>query len=482
MLLLSSLFEGDEKLEAAAAVDSAHVLQSAKGPHVEKIQLALIILDDAKLVTDGAYGPSTAAAVRAYKQKRGIINTAYQTTPDDIVGKMTVVAMDRELVNHQRTSPPLAHIEVVLPPNPTPFLFANPLRIGLTEIHLALKAKGIGKSSKDFLDLPLPPFGPRFSTQFMELSVAQTGVFRVEGGKGGILGISDTRLAFFFDPSLQNAHGNFVAVYKDRMDFVVKALHPGSCDISLKFPASAQKTFIELPTFLHLKIRFTSDEKDFTPGASPHNHEPCRDWEKVKAHPNSSIVSSDTPEGGDGLVTVIGAPFIGAMVRNSNSPKDVVDRVLTFPFGPIAREHLNHYLHSGGRDFVEDDNIRQWLLFDDGIRKRLAREIKSASQTSSSKLIRGHFFFEQGGYENDDFLNSFGAIDRVDYEADLTGGTLTVWFQDRYEWHPNYPGLYTNFPDDDLRFSNGIHAAFVEMKTQGAADFWMKGESTVGMV
>src|SRR6185295_5647146 len=47
------------------------------------------------------YGPSTAAAVLAYKKQRGIVNRAYQSSADDIVGVMTVKAMDDELLASQ---------------------------------------------------------------------------------------------------------------------------------------------------------------------------------------------------------------------------------------------------------------------------------------------------------------------------------------------------------------------------------------------
>ncbi len=36
----------------------------------------------------------TAAAILRYKTDHGIINFAYQKTPDDIVGKMTMRALD----------------------------------------------------------------------------------------------------------------------------------------------------------------------------------------------------------------------------------------------------------------------------------------------------------------------------------------------------------------------------------------------------
>jgi hypothetical protein len=44
------------------------------------------------------YGRSTADAVLAYKRRRNIVNTSYQSTADDIVGTMTIQAMDDDLV------------------------------------------------------------------------------------------------------------------------------------------------------------------------------------------------------------------------------------------------------------------------------------------------------------------------------------------------------------------------------------------------
>ena len=105
MPLQSQLFRGDAKLEAAAVSDSAHVVQGARGEHVRKIQQALIKLDGATIAADGIYGPATAAAVRAYKKKRNIINRAYQTQADDIVGKMTIASLDKELIEKERAKP-----------------------------------------------------------------------------------------------------------------------------------------------------------------------------------------------------------------------------------------------------------------------------------------------------------------------------------------------------------------------------------------
>jgi hypothetical protein len=52
------------------------------------------------------YGASTAAAVLAFKRQRHVINTSYQTQADNIVGKMTIAAMDREVLSRERAGPP----------------------------------------------------------------------------------------------------------------------------------------------------------------------------------------------------------------------------------------------------------------------------------------------------------------------------------------------------------------------------------------
>jgi len=99
--LQSRLFKGDPKLEACLISDPAHIMQGAVGDHVSKIQVALKELDSANIdageLATKRYGPSTAAAVLAYKQKRGIINYSYQTRADNVVGKMTIARLDSEM-------------------------------------------------------------------------------------------------------------------------------------------------------------------------------------------------------------------------------------------------------------------------------------------------------------------------------------------------------------------------------------------------
>jgi peptidoglycan hydrolase-like protein with peptidoglycan-binding domain len=102
MALQSKLLAGDPKLEAAGVSDPAHIMQGAAGEHVRKIQSALIQLDGAAIAVDGNFGPLTAAAVLAFKRKRAIVNSSYQSQADSIVGRMTMAALDAELVEAEK--------------------------------------------------------------------------------------------------------------------------------------------------------------------------------------------------------------------------------------------------------------------------------------------------------------------------------------------------------------------------------------------
>ena len=99
MALRSNLFRGDLKLEAAAVRPAAHITRGSRGDHVSKIQYALSVLVGEPLKLDGEYGPKTAAAVLSFKERRKIINKAYQTKPDEIVGVMTLAALDEEMLS-----------------------------------------------------------------------------------------------------------------------------------------------------------------------------------------------------------------------------------------------------------------------------------------------------------------------------------------------------------------------------------------------
>jgi peptidoglycan hydrolase-like protein with peptidoglycan-binding domain len=99
------LFRGFPALDACLVDDQAHVKLGARGEHVRRIQRALVMMGDKTIPTTeyaaGLYGPLTAAAVLSYKQRRSIINRSYQTQPDDIVGKMTIAALDLDVLARQ---------------------------------------------------------------------------------------------------------------------------------------------------------------------------------------------------------------------------------------------------------------------------------------------------------------------------------------------------------------------------------------------
>jgi peptidoglycan hydrolase-like protein with peptidoglycan-binding domain len=100
-MLKSRLFRDSKALQSCAVADSAHITPGTKGEHVQLVQRALVLLGlggiPASEYRSATYGPKTAAAVLAYKQARKIINFSYQKQADNIVGKMTVTALDKEV-------------------------------------------------------------------------------------------------------------------------------------------------------------------------------------------------------------------------------------------------------------------------------------------------------------------------------------------------------------------------------------------------
>lgn len=108
-MLSSSLLCRDTQLQACAVNHASHITTGARGPHVNRIQLALALLGYGFVEPDewhrACYGASTAAAVLAYKREREIINRAYQKQADDIVGIMTIRSLDTELCSLQQAGP-----------------------------------------------------------------------------------------------------------------------------------------------------------------------------------------------------------------------------------------------------------------------------------------------------------------------------------------------------------------------------------------
>jgi hypothetical protein len=173
MALQSQLFRGDTKLEAAAVSDPAHILPGAKGPHVGKIQFALTELDDADITQDSIYGPETAAAVLSYKQKRNIINRSFQAKADNIVGKMTIASLDREMFAAENLTSEPIKIRAL---NPGPSSAAPGALVRRANLLFAVK-----------LDLDLPNFPPTGPLQKIRLEPRTTGTLEIENGKNGFV-------------------------------------------------------------------------------------------------------------------------------------------------------------------------------------------------------------------------------------------------------------------------------------------------------
>jgi hypothetical protein len=103
------------RLDACLVDDGAHirlVTPRERGDHVSRIQAALfIILQNVNLEDElgtEEYGPLTAEAVFRFKntQTPKILNEAlHQTVPDNIVGKRTILALDKEMLARQGKTP-----------------------------------------------------------------------------------------------------------------------------------------------------------------------------------------------------------------------------------------------------------------------------------------------------------------------------------------------------------------------------------------
>ncbi len=126
-ILKSKEFAGDSKLEACAVSDPAHVMPGSMGPHVGKIQAALMGVGgqniEAGEIAQTLYGPSTVLAVRNFKRSHNILN--YAGRIDDIVGKKTIRALDEALASSPGPAP------VPVPPIPPP----PPAKPGVFIVH-----------------------------------------------------------------------------------------------------------------------------------------------------------------------------------------------------------------------------------------------------------------------------------------------------------------------------------------------------------
>jgi len=196
----------------------------------------------------------------------------------------------------------------------------------------------------------------------------------------------------------------------------------------------------------------------FHPGVA-HNHKPTHNWASIAR-------ASERKCGARSEKSVIECVCAGTSAREALEAARFV--MITLRGLSLADKHLDHYLGGGGADYIED--LEAVIKQDEGVRAVLQKAIKKQGR-------RGYVRIGQSNYANEDFQFAFGAIDRLDFE--VIGGTkkgtaattaqLHVWFKDRYEWHP----------EDTSRPSNCVHKAAVELKDEGAQDYWMVGEATV---
>ncbi|MEP6833241.1 MAG: hypothetical protein ABJB74_07595 [Gemmatimonas sp.] len=468
MALQSQLFSGDATLEAAAVSDPAHIKPGASGPHVGKIQTALILLDDAAISDDELqrtfYGSTTAAAVLEYKRKRNIVNRSYQTQADNIVGKMTMASLDSEMSKRPPAKPvqikPLSNFRRLPPP---PLEVATLLDAG-QRFSLSFK---VGESQ-----IPGTVTAPQINPQtVLELRRNSNARFTVTDGLSGTVQVVDPSVV-----KIQAQAGKVGTSFPIKKDPQPAQVFSGNTLGRTEIIATANG----LSATLVVVVKPFGGPPPFHPGIH-HDHTPSRKFDEVLHNPNNSGTGDPLKDALDKACVVLAAAA-DSPIPLPHGPELLVAvaRTLLFVKRPLASVHLEFYLKGGGKDFVEDTNIKNWISGDSGIRKRLKREIFVGGKKTRTE---GHFFFSQSEYAKDeagqDFRFAFGGIDRVDFEVDLADHLVRVWFQDRYEWHPFYPKLYPPKSGDVARDDNCVHAALVEMQDQGAADFWMKGVAEV---
>ena len=208
---------------------------------------------------------------------------------------------------------------------------------------------------------------------------------------------------------------------------------------------------------------------DWHPGVA-HDHTPTGRWADVQRDEATRCAAITGAMGlaGPTVEGMIDAGIACACATMSPANVLALARETVLAGSPLGQAHLDHYLTGGGVNLAEDlDDV---LRRDSGVRGVLAAAI--------ARIATGHVTIAQTDYAVEDFRNAFGAIDRMDYEVDAAAGTVHVWFQDRYEWHPVGYG-YSLFSGDGVRWTNCVHAAAVELQSSGAADYWMFGNATV---
>jgi hypothetical protein len=109
--LVSQLFRDNRRLQDCLKIPQQHIVPGSQGEHVGLIQQALMRLGVAVVgpgeISAKRFGDDTVKGVRRFKgPPRNIINRAYQSAPDDIVGQMTIEQLDNEMDALERQPAP----------------------------------------------------------------------------------------------------------------------------------------------------------------------------------------------------------------------------------------------------------------------------------------------------------------------------------------------------------------------------------------
>jgi hypothetical protein len=463
MALISALFQGEVLLERAALQDAAHVTEGAKGNHVSKIQQALNQLDNCALPVDGIYGPSTTRAVLAFKKARNIVNRAYQSVPDGIVGKMTISALDKEL--HEAESDSGLFEVIVVTPTPLslkhkPAIAWQP-GVEVTN-RRALRPQIFGAPSFD-------------SGPIVEIKPGQIATIRIKNGSFRVVWSADSKVASITKGTglLKKTVGSidlWGVVLKDASIEVKGEQVGGTVILISTIDEKSLKVIPERAATLSVTVVVKSvTATEYVKTMVPHNHRPVANWDEL-------LTKIEQPARNDDEKALNQLKILGA------SPEQIVAGALIGKFRdkPIAYEHLRWYLTDGrGQEFNENANIIKLMTIDYNFQERIRASILAQSQTAGgASRGSGTTFISQTDYSEQDFRFAFGTIELVSYSYDFVAKTFKVWFLDSYEFHPVCPGFYVEHEDDGVRPTNLVNAALVQLKEKGAADFWMRGEAT----
>lgn len=150
---------------------------------------------------------------------------------------------------------------------------------------------------------------------------------------------------------------------------------------------------------------------------------------------------------------------------------------------PNARKHIIHYRIGGGSNYSE--NIVNLFSANPHIRSRIAflinDQIKSGKRSSGVLIGKGADDgkeppIRQSDYDSDDWLDSNGNIDEVDWKLIGTLNTkgynqFEISIRDPYTWHPL-----------ENRPTQCIHEAMENLKSSGAADYFTVGTGNISLL